>query len=258
MTKLFQYAAKKFDDETSLINLAEILVDYGYDFKDNFDDESTLFLTLTEKGFLETMIKLSTFGSDHRNIHKETEMTALMRAVLDNNIEIVEFLCKIDPDIVDIYEECDNPINVACERGHLDVVKILYKNGFSLEIEDHFKCVPLLLASIEEHTDVVDFICSTGVSIDETDDIGSTSLFYAAENGNIDILKILIKHGANVNIQNCDGDTALMHAENIEVAEILINAGAKLDIVDNNNKDAICRAKDGNNIDLVNFLMKRR
>jgi len=256
MTKLFHYAAKKFDNEASLINLAEVFVDFGYDFKNNFDDESTLFLTLTEKGFLETMVKLSTFGSDHRNKNKKNGMTALMRATIDNNVEIVKFLAKIDPDIVDIYGEDDNPMHKAVIEGHLDVVKILYDNDFSLEITDLFGCVPLMLASMGDRADLVDFICSTGVSIEETDDAGSTSLMYAAANGNVDILNTLIKYGADVNVQDSDGLTPLMYTDSVDIAKILIDAGAKLDIVDSGNNDVISRA--GNNIDLFNFLMQHK
>ena len=71
------------------------------------------------------------------------------------------------------------------------------------------------------------------VDIDEQNSNGLTALMLATIEGHTEIVDILIEAGADLNIQEEHGDTALMKAiykKNIDIAEMLIDSGADLNI----------------------------
>jgi ankyrin repeat protein len=85
---------------------------------------------------------------------------------------------------------------------------------------------------------------------------GTTSLHQAALAENTDILQLLLEAGASVDDEDRDGATALHYAANSHVIIILINAGADVDHEGRAGKTPGCRARERSNMGVVKQLLE--
>ena len=97
------------------------------------------------------------------------------------------------------------------------------------------------------------------VDIDEQNSKGLTALMLATIEGHTEIVDILIEAGADLNIQEEYGDTALMKAiykKNIDIAEMLIDSGADLNIPDEDGNSALIKAIQKKNTNIAEMLIE--
>ena len=127
------------------------------------------------------------------------EMTPLMIAATDNNVEIVKLLTEAGADI-----NKKNPENgktalmYAASNGHSDVVKVL----------SAFKTI-LLNAKDKE---------------------GKTALMHSVINGRKEVAQLLIENNANVNARTNTDESALSYAlktGRVEIITLLKTSGAR-------------------------------
>lgn len=77
-----------------------------------------------------------------------------------------------------------------------------------------FSFTALYAASHKGNKDSVKLLLTQpGVKLDETNDGGDTALMVAAEGGHAEIVEMLLKAGANVNITDIGGETAITRAQ---------------------------------------------
>jgi len=77
-----------------------------------------------------------------------------------------------------------------------------------------FSFTALYAASHKGNKDSVKLLLAQpGVKLDETNDGGDTALMVAAEGGRAEIVEMLLKAGANVNITDIGGETAITRAQ---------------------------------------------
>lgn len=89
----------------------------------------------------------------------------------------------------------------------------------------------------------------------------TTYLVTAAGNGSLDLVKLLLKHKAQVNQPDGFKGTALMAAAgkgNKALVELLLASGADAKAKDDDGKDALTLAKEGNHPDVVALLEKAK
>ena len=55
---------------------------------------------------------------------------------------------------------------MCCQRGHLEVAKLLVENGANLEIKFKGLFTPLYVASDHGHVDIVRYLASVGADVD--------------------------------------------------------------------------------------------
>jgi hypothetical protein len=88
---------------------------------------------------------------------------------------------------------------------------------------------PLTISAKWGYTDITKILLSFGANINWVSaKTGSSALHLACSNNHYEIVKILINHKADVNIQNVDGMTPLHLARTVDVARMLLNAGADI------------------------------
>ena len=133
----------------------------------------------------------------------------LIKACEDDDLEKVKSLIGKG---IDINLECDNwtPLTKASEKGHLDIVEYLVKNGASW--------TALMCASMYGHINIFEYLVENGADVNIKSEEGNTALILVSNEDNedkehLDIIQYLVDNGAaDINIKNNDGDTALIIA----------------------------------------------
>jgi ankyrin repeat protein len=89
---------------------------------------------------------------------------------------------------------------------------------------------------------------------------GFTGLMIASELGNLEIAKLLLEKGAKVDLQSNSGWTALLYAANyghLEIVKALLEKGAKIDLQDNDGWSALrCAAGEGH-LEILKLLLEK-
>ncbi|XP_071097328.1 uncharacterized protein [Haliotis cracherodii] len=155
--------------------------------------------------------------------------TALHLACRTGSVKSVEVLKKYGADVNVWNNNGNSPVFVACETGHVDIVKQclhfaasgINRDGRSL----------LHIACRTGHEAMVKTLLEYG-NVNITDRHGRTPLFDAVDNGHDIISTLLIRMGANVNSTNVYNRTPLHDAcweGRIGCVTLLTASGAQLD-----------------------------
>lgn len=101
------------------------------------------------------------------------------------------------------------PINVAAEKGHTHVIKLLIARGANLSIVDNLKQSPLSVACRNSKKDanynidkkwleIIRLIIQAGAPINEYDNLGKTPLLICVNKGDAVSSELLVKSGADI------------------------------------------------------------
>jgi len=126
------------------------------------------------------------------------------------------------------------PLSAAAASGHLEICKLLVKEGANVNASDKDKVTPLMEASLKGHTKIVDFLLSQAgensvLEVDAKAQSGITALWLASSAGHAETVKALLKQGADPSNVRVDGITALATAAvsgHDNVVAALLEAGA--------------------------------
>lgn len=169
-------------------------------------------------------------------------MEALIEAAIQGDSLLVREILQrgAHPDSKDPYEE--TALNWAAHLGHTAVVKDLLAAGADREnVGTFLHATPLLLAADRAHRGIVALLAVLA-NLDARDSRGATALMLAVASYStlpkfahriLGIVATLIQAGADLDLQDQQGNTALIWAAevgNLEVARLLLNAGADYQI----------------------------
>lgn len=117
----------------------------------------------------------------------------------------------------------------------------------------------LLIATAEGHKEVVSLLIEKGANVNAANNLGRTPLMFAANYGFDSIAKTLIDNGAKIDMvpNDNEGWSALMAASykgNLEIVKILVKSGANLKLRDKQGNTALGIAKKQGNTEIVNLL----
>lgn len=157
--------------------------------------------------------------------------TALMMAVVKNDVEIVEKLIVAGAD-VNVKDSLGDTSLFKVKSP--EVAKILLENGIKTGEKNCDEETALMEACKKGDLSIVEVIIDkmTIDEINERDKKGITALMMAVENGNNEIVKLLINKGADIELHDkWNGTTALMIAAkkgNKEMVDFLVANGADI------------------------------
>ncbi|XP_067565177.1 fibronectin type 3 and ankyrin repeat domains protein 1 [Pseudorca crassidens] len=151
---------------------------------------------------------------------------------------------------------------VAAQRGYTRLVKILVSNGTDVNLQNGSGKDSLMLACYAGHLDVVKYLRRHGASWDARDLGGCTALHWAADGGHCNVIEWMIKDGCEVDPTDAgSGWTPLMRVSavsgNQEVASLLIDAGADVNMKDKDGKTPLMVAVLNNHEELVQLLLDK-
>lgn len=129
-------------------------------------------------------------------------------------------------------------LHSAVNCGDAERVAYLLDAGDNIEIRDSDGRTPLLLAVFHDHADVVALLIARGADVNAKDHGGFAPLHsHALHFGSIRVAEMLLDAGARIDEVGGDGDTALFNAAatgNSDLALLLIGRGANAAIAGEN------------------------
>jgi ankyrin repeat protein len=156
----------------------------------------------------------------------------LLDSVRDTNIPKLKSLLKtkINLEVTDSREM--SPLMIAASDNNLEVVQILVEGGADINFKNkEVGKTALMYASSHGHYDVAKFLVSQKrLLIDAKDKEGKTALMYAAQRGRRDVVTLLVESKANVNARTNTDDSALsiaLKTGKTEIIALLKKSGAR-------------------------------
>ena len=92
-------------------------------------------------------------------------------------------------------ERC-NPIYIASDTGHADIVQVLLTAGAAKDQAEETGVTPLCVASVRGDVGIVQALLIAGAAKDQARETGATPLYHAADTGHIAIVQALLTAGA--------------------------------------------------------------
>lgn len=162
----------------------------------------------------------------------------LLTAISKNNhADVVHALEKgADPNHEP--EGKDSPLIQAVQKNNHDIVTTLLTAGAHINHVGQSSNTALITSIYENHVEnyLVQMLIQQGgasINLDAQDDLNNTALIYACQEGNLAAVQMLVEAGADLNIKGHTNDTALNWAIDkcqLEIANYLIDQGANPDI----------------------------
>ncbi|GFS13886.1 ankyrin repeat protein [Elysia marginata] len=247
------------------------------------DNEGKTALMLAVEQWDYGAVQILFFGNDEEDIKDyncdegikdKYGRTALDLAGMNGSAELMNVLSESRK------ESC-SPLKIAARRNNLDLVqRIVETHPFCID-SFSFEEDPLTSAMYGSEEDkktwdgkihcsfeLVDFLVREGVNVSDYHFCGYTPLMFAAAAGADKVVELLLNHKAVVN-DTCESyddyldwkrQTPLMMAAHkgwARIVKMLIRAGAKLDMKDNDGENALGFAARGGHRECVKALLKR-
>ncbi len=159
------------------------------------------------------------------------------------------------------------PLVEACNRGNIKTMKTLIEAGADPNPKPNamFCEPPLHVAVDKKRMSAVKLLVNSGASVNLAFhgliDRGGTALCIATHKGYAKIVEYLISMGTNLNILGTEGTTALMEAsrsdndEAVQCAQLLIRAGAKINIKSSSGKSTLAFAANNDKNIIMEMLL---
>ncbi|GAA52937.1 ankyrin repeat domain-containing protein 17, partial [Clonorchis sinensis] len=175
--------------------------------------------------------------------------------------DMVRFLLEAGADHEHRTDEMHTALMEAAMEGHVEVARLLLAHGANVNIpQDSFES-PLTLAACGGHTELAHLLIGYGADIEEVNDEGYTPLMEASREGHEETVSLLLAVGADVNARTEETqETALTLAACggfIEVCEMLLNAGADIEVGGVGCSTPLMEAAQEGHLELVRRLLQR-
>lgn len=162
--------------------------------------------------------------------------TPLMIATYHSDIDIAEMLIFAGADVNAQDDLLNTPHLYAGANGNLSILKMTLDHGANFKIYNRYGGTALIPAAERRHLDIVKTLTEIpNYPIDHINKLGWTALLEAIILGSrsdvqVSVVNVLINAGADVNIPDNDGVSPLQHAKNMgmdEISNILKEANAQ-------------------------------
>lgn len=197
-------------EENSIIDdLIEIILVQRQDKK----PENKLFLRIDESKDFISLLKRLLLLNPKINRQKQNGQTALFKAILFDDLELIEVLLNNGADANLKDSEGNTPLSLLVDHG-LRIKKISLKEVFIKKLQ---------------------FLIKYRVDVNAKDKEGRTVLHKAVIADDIEVVEKLLQKKPNMNERDKQGRTPLHHTQwkgNYKIAHLLIRAGADMNLPD--------------------------
>ncbi|NWI08628.1 ZDH13 Palmitoyltransferase, partial [Crypturellus soui] len=210
-------------------------------------------------GLLERCKELVEAGYDVRQPDREN-VTLLHWAAINNRQELARQVLSPCAVVDQLGGDLNStPLHWAIRQGHLPMVILLLKCGADASLIDGEGFSSIHLAVLFQHMPVIAYLISKGQSIDTTDFNGQTPLMISAQKAiGPEPTRFLLKFNPSLNaVDNVQKNTALhwaVTAGNISAVDLLLEAGASMDIKNVKGETPLDLAREAQNRFIVYML----
>jgi ankyrin repeat protein len=160
------------------------------------------------------------------------ESNEILEAVRDGNIPGLKKLIKSKAKLDFVNSREMTPLMIASADNNLEIVKILVEAGANINIKNNENGKnALMYAASLGYFEVCDYLISQkGMLIDAKDKEGKTALMHAVFNARKEVVQLLIEKKANVHARTNTEESALslaMRGGRAEIIKILKDFGAR-------------------------------
>lgn len=156
---------------------------------------------------------------------------------------------------------------VTFENEVSEILKLFINNGADVNAKDQRGITPLFYAADSGNINIMKYLIYKGAEVNFVNNLNENPLLYMIDDEDLpsetvfQVASLLIENGLNIHAQDDEGNSALMKASilgNYEVVKLLIEKGAELNILNNNNESILDVTPDAfNNIkQLIKFAQK--
>jgi ankyrin repeat protein/mannosyltransferase OCH1-like enzyme len=128
----------------------------------------------------------------------EFTLSDFIKAVRRDNLENVQHLIDSGFAIDTKHQFNTTALYYSCLDGHVEMTKLLLKNGANPNIAIISGDTPLYVASSKGHLEIVKLLIEAGANIEAKVDGKNTALFIAAHNHHKDVVALLLEKGAKI------------------------------------------------------------
>ncbi|MGC1181946.1 ankyrin repeat domain-containing protein [Legionella sp.] len=181
-------------------------------------------------------------------------------AAMNGHLEVVKILLKQGADVHAVTKKGFTPLYSAAHQGHLKVVKTLLEQGANVNAMSNEDVTPLCIAARNGHLEVVKILLEQGADVNVVTKKGFTPLHFAAENGHLKVVKELLEQGADVNAVTKKGFTPLHFAaenDHLEVVKELLEQGADVNAASNEDVTPLFIAAQNGYLEVVEILLEK-
>ena len=152
------------------------------------------------------------------------------------------------------------PALASLERRHLELARILHRNGSSVDLRGWSKYSPLHSATEQGDGEIIRVLLDWKLDINAKSGAGRTPLHMALEHwapNYFETIRFLLEYGADPNARSSDGSTPLHRASysgTVEIARLLLKYGADVEAVDEDGRTAFQIASEGGRDEITKFL----
>lgn len=243
----------------------KVLLDYGamVDIKNEMGNSPLLLAAqFSEVGILNLL------HNAHVDIAiaNDQEITPLMAAVYGNKLENVNFLLEngAKSTLEDVTEGSGKTALhyatiLATEIFDTEIADLLLQSGADVNKQDNGGYTPLMMG-IGEFEDfylpLIELLLKKGADLEIQDSKGFTALMSAVDSykPSLPLVTLLLDYKQDLNLRNAEGKTALLLAvENgyVEIARLLLEAGASSTIADNEENTPLSVAREKGFFDIL-------
>ncbi|OON13885.1 KH domain protein [Opisthorchis viverrini] len=189
---------------------------------------------LPQKGHADMVRFLLEAGADHE--HRTDEMhTALMEAAMEGHVEVARLLLAHGANVNIPQDSFESPLTLAACGGHTELAHLLIGYGADIEEVNDEGYTPLMEASREGHEETVSLLLAVGADVNaRTEETQETALTLAACGGFIEVCEMLLNAGADIEVGGVGCSTPLMEAAqegHLELVRRLLQRGAAVNAV---------------------------
>lgn len=153
------------------------------------------------------------------NTKDPSSKTILLIATENGDLQMARLLTDFGADVNQQDSKLDSPFLLAGALGHTELVRLFLSKSPRFDVFNRYNGTALIPACERGHVDVVRLLANTrDYPIDHVNRLGWTALMEAVVLGNgsekyIEIVQILVDSGCNINIPDKEGITALAHSK---------------------------------------------
>ena len=139
------------------------------------------------------------------------------------------------------------------------IIEYLLEKNIDPDQADLQGNTPFIIAAVTGQTKIMEKLLATGkVAVDSKGQDGLTALAYAGQNSDEKVVEIILDAGANINLTDDNGNTALMHAAgtgNTSMVALLLKRNADPNLKQNQGFTALMVAANRNDEAMVKLLL---